>query len=74
MIVNYCLCLLDMENQLDGGAWTELLTDKWFGSNDPYSGTILGKFEFLFLLLLFWFCFVFEYFMDMQQSVIQSDH
>lgn len=30
-----------MENQLDGGAWTELLTDKWFGSNDPYSGTIL---------------------------------
>lgn len=30
-----------MENQLDGGTWTELLTDKWFGSNDPYSGEIL---------------------------------
>ena len=30
-----------MENQLDGGAWTEILSDKWFGRNDPYSGEIL---------------------------------
>lgn len=28
-------------NQLDGGRWTELLTDKWFGSNDPASGEII---------------------------------
>ena len=30
-----------MKNQLDGGAWTELLSDKWFGRNDPYTGEIL---------------------------------
>lgn len=28
-------------NQLDGGTWTEMMTDKWFGSNDPYSGKII---------------------------------
>ena len=27
-----------MKNQLDGGAWTELLSEKWFGRNDPYTG------------------------------------
>jgi hypothetical protein len=31
----------DVENQLDGGIWTELLTEKWFGSSDPYTGEIL---------------------------------
>eukprot|EP01035_Chromulina_nebulosa_P019380 gene19380-25248_t len=28
------------ENQLDGGAWSELFTEKYFGSNDPYTGKI----------------------------------
>jgi hypothetical protein len=31
----------DYYNQLDGGAWTELLTEKWFGSNDPVTGRII---------------------------------
>ena len=30
-----------MENQIDGGTWTELMTEKWFGSNDPYTGEIV---------------------------------
>ena len=28
---------------LDGGAWTELMTDKWFGSNDPVTGEIINS-------------------------------
>jgi hypothetical protein len=28
---------------LDGGTWTELMTDKWFGSNDPLTGRILDS-------------------------------
>ena len=27
-------------NTMDGGSWTEILSDKWFGKNDPYSGII----------------------------------
>jgi hypothetical protein len=35
-----------MENQLDGGAWTELLSSKYFGSSDPFTGRILdGRWE-----------------------------
>jgi hypothetical protein len=30
-----------LDNQLDGGAWTEMLTSKYFGANDPYSGHII---------------------------------
>ena len=26
---------------MDGGNWTEILSSKYFGSNDPYSGIIL---------------------------------
>ena len=29
-----------MSNQLDGGSWTEILTSKFFGSSDPYTGRI----------------------------------
>jgi hypothetical protein len=29
-----------LKNQLDGGAWTEILSGKYFGSNDPYTGNI----------------------------------
>ena len=28
---------------LDGGTWTELMTDKWFGSNDPITGEIMNS-------------------------------
>ena len=28
-------------NQLDGGSWTELMSSKYFGANDPYSGIIV---------------------------------
>jgi hypothetical protein len=28
-------------NTMDGGGWTELLSSKWFGKNDPLSGQIL---------------------------------
>jgi len=28
---------------LDGGAWTELMTDKWFGTNDPVTGEIINS-------------------------------
>ena len=27
-------------NTMDGGSWTEILSDKWFGKNDPYSGIV----------------------------------
>eukprot|EP01035_Chromulina_nebulosa_P020437 gene20437-26519_t len=27
-------------NQLDGGTWSEMFTEKYFGSNDPYTGKI----------------------------------
>lgn len=30
-----------IDNQLDGGAWTEIMTEKFFGSNDPLTGKIL---------------------------------
>ena len=30
-----------MKNTLDGGSWSELLSDKYFGSNDPYTGEII---------------------------------
>jgi hypothetical protein len=32
---------LDIENQYDGGHWTEMLSDKYFGSSDPMTGRIL---------------------------------
>jgi hypothetical protein len=31
-----------LKNQLDGGSWTEVLTDKFFGSNDPLTGKIIN--------------------------------
>lgn len=31
------------ENEMDGGKWTSLLTSKWFGSNDPYTGEIIDS-------------------------------
>ena len=31
------------QNQMDGGNWTELMSDKWFGQNDPYSGEIIDS-------------------------------
>lgn len=31
-----------LENQMDGGAWTEILSEKFFGTNDPYSGKIIN--------------------------------
>lgn len=30
-----------LADALDGGAWSELMTDTWFGRNDPYSGEIV---------------------------------
>jgi hypothetical protein len=30
-----------VSNQLDGGAWTELMTAKWFGASDPVTGEVL---------------------------------
>jgi hypothetical protein len=37
---------VDLSNQLDGGKWTELLSEKWFGSSDPYTGRIVdGRWE-----------------------------
>jgi hypothetical protein len=35
---------VDLENQLDGGSWTPLLTDEWFGANDPATGRIKSKY------------------------------
>ena len=32
-----------IENQMDGGKWSEFLSEKWFGSNDPLSGAILDS-------------------------------
>ena len=37
---NIFLNITDLSNQLDGGSWTELLTEKYFGSSDPYTGRI----------------------------------
>lgn len=28
-------------NTMDGGSWTEILSSKWFGANDPITGVIL---------------------------------
>lgn len=30
-----------MNYQLDGGKWTEMLTAKYFGANDPTTGEII---------------------------------
>ena len=32
-----------MGDPMDGGAWTEILSDKWFGKNDPWTGQILDS-------------------------------
>ena len=32
-----------IENQMDGGKWSEFLSEKWFGSNDPLSGAIVDS-------------------------------
>jgi len=32
-----------MANPLDGGAWNEILSDKYFGSNDPATGRIVDS-------------------------------
>jgi hypothetical protein len=31
----------DLENQFDGGLWTVMMSDKYFGSSDPITGRIL---------------------------------
>uniref|UniRef100_A0A7S0XFD2 Tyrosinase copper-binding domain-containing protein n=1 Tax=Chromulina nebulosa TaxID=96789 RepID=A0A7S0XFD2_9STRA len=31
-----------LDNQLDGGSWTELFSSTYFGENDPYSGRIIN--------------------------------
>jgi hypothetical protein len=44
----YCISYVhtDLSNQLDGGAWTEILSSTWFGTSDPYTGRILdGRWE-----------------------------
>ena len=28
---------------MDGGNWTEILSDKWFGASDPYTGRIINS-------------------------------
>ena len=35
------LFLTDLQHQLDGGSWTEILSSKFFGSSDPISGRII---------------------------------
>ena len=30
-------------NVMDGGSWSEILSDKWFGSNDPLTGAIVDS-------------------------------
>jgi hypothetical protein len=38
----YVACMhADIQNQLDGGNWSEIFSEKWFGSSDPYTGEIL---------------------------------
>jgi hypothetical protein len=38
--------MLGLTNELDGGRWTEILTSKFFGSNDPITGKIIdGRWE-----------------------------
>jgi hypothetical protein len=32
-----------VKDPMDGGAWTEILSDKWFGKNDPLTGQILDS-------------------------------
>ena len=32
-----------IRNPFDGGSWTEIMTDKWFGRNNPISGEILDS-------------------------------
>jgi hypothetical protein len=38
--------MIDMGDQMDGGSWTELLSSKYFGLSDPYTGRIIdGRWE-----------------------------
>jgi hypothetical protein len=32
-----------IKDPMDGGSWTEIFSDKWFGKNDPYSGIIVDS-------------------------------
>ena len=42
LIIQYPISyLLDLQTQLDGGSWTDILTSKFFGSSDPDTGRIL---------------------------------
>jgi hypothetical protein len=34
-----------MNSQLDGGTWNKYLTDDYFGSNDPLTGTLNFRLE-----------------------------
>ena len=36
-------CKTDLINQMDGGAWTSMLTAKFFGTSDPISGRIVNS-------------------------------
>ena len=38
--------LAGVSHQLDGGAWTEILTSKYLGTSDPITGRIIdGRWE-----------------------------
>jgi hypothetical protein len=37
----FLLCRADMRFQMDGGKWTQILTSKFFGANDPLTGEII---------------------------------
>lgn len=50
--LNGLFACADLSNQNDGGTWTPMLTEKWFGSNDPATGRILGKLLELFVMKL----------------------
>jgi hypothetical protein len=41
VVIIYTISPSDITNQLDGGSWTPLLSDKYFGSSDPETGRIL---------------------------------
>ena len=47
MIYSDCImciyCKTDLINQMDGGAWTSMLTAKFFGTSDPISGRIVNS-------------------------------
>ena len=44
-----------LKKQLDGGAWTGILSDKYFGSNDPYTGNINKEFAVVITVVYFTF-------------------